>query len=362
MYVDRHHFLRSFAHLTAPIMFGLSIIFLVSQAILVVTWFDVPNFSENARLAIRPDASEAEQIRLAIAANDISGGWFQNIAITLILIVWPITIAESSFHWMTRPWTAETKKYHFFSLLFCVMPSLRLCARSYEMHDRLWLPGLGWRSPNKRLRRRLAKKLSIPMILIALLILPVFVIEFFMKVQVAEYSWLRVLLHISTGVIWFAFAAEFILMVAVAKKKVDYCRTHWVDLVIILLPLVSFLRFLRVMRVQQVIKLARVYRLRGTSVKALRALFVLDSVERLLTNNTERAIERMQAKLEEVETQAKQLRRRLYKLRKKLAEEELEKAEAESKLETKTPPVSSMDDGKPAAPEILNSRSECTTD
>jgi hypothetical protein len=70
----------------------------------------------------------------------------------------------------------------------------------------------------------------------------------------------------------------------------------------------------------------------------------------------------MQAKLEEVETQAKQLRRRLYKLRKKLAEEELEKAEAESKLETKTPPESGMQDGKPAAPEILNSRSECTTD
>ncbi|MDG2222366.1 MAG: potassium channel protein [Rubripirellula sp.] len=343
-------------------MFGLSIVFLVSQAILVVTWFDVPNFSENARLAIRPDASEAEQIRLAIAANDISGGWFQNIAITLIFIVWPIMIAESVFHWMTRPWNTDTKKYHFFSFLFCGMPSLRLCARSYEMHDRLWLPGLGWRTPNKRLRRRLAKKLSIPMIMIALLILPVFVIEFFMKVQVAEYSWLRVLLHISTGVIWFAFAAEFILMVAVAKKKIDYCRTHWVDLVIILLPLVSFLRFLRVMRVQQVIKFARVYRLRGTSIKALRALIVLDSVERLLTNNTERAIDRLQAKLDDVETQAKQLRRRMYKLRKKLAQEEQAKAEAESKVKTKAQPDGSTNDDTPAVPELSGSRSECPTD
>ena len=105
------------------------------------------------------------------------------------------------------------------------------------MRQRLWLPGLGWRQANKRLRERLERKFGIPMILIALMIMPVLIVEFFMKSQVAQYGWLRMLLHVSTGVIWFAFAGEFILMVSVAEKKVAYCKKHWIDLAIILLPL-----------------------------------------------------------------------------------------------------------------------------
>lgn len=302
-------------------MFGLSMAFLVCQAVLVVAWFDVPNFSENARLAMSPNAEEAEAIREAIRAHEITGTGIQRFAELLILVIWPITIAEAVFHWISRPWDRDHRKYHVFGLLFSLMPSLRMCARSPEMHDRLWLPRLGWRIPNKRLQRRLQKVFSVPMIMIALLILPVFIVEFFMKAQVAEYAWLRAALHVSTGVIWFAFAAEFILMVAVTEKKLQYCQTHWVDLAIILLPLISFLRFLRVMRVQQIIKMARVYRLRGTTVKALRALFVLDSVERLLTSNTERAIDRLETRLTDVEAEAKLLRRRITKLRRKLEEE-----------------------------------------
>ena len=57
--------------------------------------------------------------------------------------------------------------------------------------------------------------------------------------QVSEYIWLRLLLHLSTGVIWFAFAAEFILMVSVAERKIAYCLAHWIDLAIIVLPLLS---------------------------------------------------------------------------------------------------------------------------
>jgi hypothetical protein len=332
MKAAKHHYLRHFAEWTAPTMFGLSMVFLVCQAIVVVIFFDVPNFSENARLALNPSAPGADELRAAVVASELSGVWIYGIALECLLVIWVIVIAETVFHWVTRPWDESHKKYHFFGLLFCLMPSLRLCARSPEMHDRLWLPWLGWRTPNKRLRRRLEKNFSVPMILIALLILPVFVVEFFLKSQVIQYEWLRIMLHISTGIIWFAFAAEFILMVAVADKKIAYCRVHWVDLAIILLPLISFLRFLRVMRAQQIIKLARVYRLRGTSVKALRALFVLDSVERLLTSNTQKAIDRLQAKLDDVEAQGKELRRQITRLKKKLAEEEARETEANEQV------------------------------
>ena len=81
-----------------------------------------------------------------------------------------------------------------------------MCARSYEKGNRLWLPGLGWRYPNNRLRARLERHFSLPMIAIAFLILPVLVIEFFLHDRVEDSIVLWSLLHVGTGIIWLAFA------------------------------------------------------------------------------------------------------------------------------------------------------------
>ncbi len=180
------------------------------------------------------------------------------------------------------------------------------------------------------------------MILIALMIMPILIVEFFMKVQVAQYAWLRLLLHVGTGVIWFAFAFEFILMVSVAEKKLAYCKQHWLDLAIILLPLFSFLRSLRVLRatraaklmkIPQITKMVRVYRLRGTAVKAIQAMILLEFFQRLFGTNSERAIAKLQARLEEVEREAKLLRRKIVKLEREQAAQQ----QAERVLEAAEP-------------------------
>jgi voltage-gated potassium channel len=322
MHLRKHHLRTWIATRSAPLMFVLSLAFLVCQAILVVVWVDVPNLSENAISAIKANSPEATEM-LASLSVDIVDDRIQDTTIFVMLAIWPIVIIEAMLHWLTRPWDAETRKLHFFGFLFCVCPSLRMCARSPEMRDRLWLPGLGWRQANKRLRDRLERRFGMPMIMIALMIMPVLIIEFFMKSQVAQYSWLRILLHVSTGVIWFAFAAEFILMVSVADKKIAYCKKNWIDLAIILLPLFSFLRSLRLLRatrmanavrLQQLTKMARVYRLRGTAVKALRALIVLEFFHRFISNDVDRKIEKLQAQLADVESEAKEIRRKIARL------------------------------------------------
>ncbi len=320
----RHDIRQAVAGRSAPLMFALSLTFLVCQAVLVVVWFDVPNFSENAIIAIDPDSPRAAQLRVALRGEVIDHR-IQDATVNLMLVIWPWIIIESILHWLTRPWDAATRKFHFYGLLFCICPSLRMCARSPEMGERLWLPGLGWRQANKRLRHRLERQFSVPMIMIALMIMPVLIIEFFMKTQVAQYAWLRLLLHISTGVIWFAFAAEFILMLSVAKKKLDYCVTHWIDLVIILLPFFSFLRSLRVLRASQLTKMARVYRLRGTAVRALRALVLLEFFHRITGGNVDRTIRKLERQLNELEAEAKEIRRKIARLhRKRIAQDALE--------------------------------------
>jgi len=161
------------------------------------------------------------------------------------------------------------------------------------------------------------------MIVIAMMIMPVLIVEFFMKTQVAQYDWLRMMLHLGTGIIWFAFAAEFILMVSVADKKLRYCKEHWIDLAIIILPVFSFLRSLQLLRatalaqalgIPMLTKLARVYRLRGTAIKAFRALVLLELFQRFWGGDAERRIEKLQRRLAEVESEAKSIRRKIAKL------------------------------------------------
>ena len=302
---------------TAKYMFWMSIIFLVCVSCLVVLWVDVPNLQENAAEALGAESVDIDVLRTPLSVR------VESIAKTLIVIIWPIIILESILHWLTRPWDDEHRKYHWFGFLFCLCPALRMCARLPEMGGRIWLPRLGWRRVDKRLRRRLERTFSIPMIFIALMVLPILVVEFFLKAQVARYAWLRFFLHVGTGVIWFAFAAEFILMVSVAEKKLAYCKKHWVDLAIILLPFVSFLRSLRalratrltgLMRVKQMTRLGRVYRLRGTIIKAIQGLVLLDVFSRWIHRDPVKRIEKMKEQLAELETQARALRRKITRL------------------------------------------------
>ncbi len=199
-----------------------------------------------------------------------------------------------------------------------------MCAHSPEMHGRVWLPGLGWRRGGSRLRRHLERHFSVPMMIVALMIMPILIIEFFLKDQVAAHTWLRMLLHFGTGVIWFAFAAEFILMISIAEKKLQYCKEHWIDLAIILLPLISFLRTLTIartlrvanlMRMQQLTKLARVYRLRGLAIKAFRVLVLFELTDRLLHINDDRRIAKLERELADVEKQARLIRQRITKIK-----------------------------------------------
>lgn len=295
-------------------MFTLSLAFLVCQAILVVIWIDVPNLAENARAVLDEDGKLTAHARAALA-SELFDHRIQESAFVMTLMIWPIVALESVFHWLTRPWNRQTIKDHAFSLLFFLCPSFRMCARSPEMGYRVWLPGLGWRQVNKRLRRRLERQFSVPMILIALMILPVLLVDFFLKAQVVEHNWLRMMLHISTGIIWFAFAFEFILMVSIADKKLEYCKLHWLDIAIIFMPAVSFLRSLRVLRASQVMKMARVYRLRATAVRALRAMIILEFFQRMMGSAPEQRIRKLEQQLEDVESEAKELRRRIARLR-----------------------------------------------
>ena len=96
------------AQLTTPFMFGISFVFLICQAALVVLWIDVPQFTESAKafLLEQPPEFRAEAERLL--TNTTIDRNLKNLAVGITLALWPLVIAESIFHLLTRSWKKST--------------------------------------------------------------------------------------------------------------------------------------------------------------------------------------------------------------------------------------------------------------
>lgn len=201
--------------------------------------------------------------------------------------------------------------------LYCVLPPLRLGACDHATGLNIWLPGLGWQQVGHELEQRLERVSSVPMIVLALMVLPLTVVDYFWADRLAADPLLSGLLNGANGLIWFAFASEFILRLSIADNKWTYLKGHVVDLAIVLLPLFSFLQALRlgrILRLQQLTRTARLYRLRGVSLRAWRALLLVDAVSRIINGPPERRLLRLRETLTQKEHELTTLRNEITKL------------------------------------------------
>lgn len=320
--------------LFAPWMFGCSLVFLGLFAAIVVLVIDVPRVNET--IALNDDtsgmvASERLAADLELAYESHSHRWGKPIGI-LLLALWPVFWAELLKDYWLRDRSRPFLEQHRFAWVFCLFPPLRVCRRDRDEVDRIWFPAWGWHSVDYHLRKRLEHAFSIPMVCVALLILPVLALQFWYTQTVAERPWLRFALHFSTGLIWFCFAIEFIVMISVAPSKSKYCKKHWLDLLIIVLPLVSFMRSLQLFRatkllkaskLQQVTRLVRVYRLRGLTMRGFRAILLLGLFNRVVPTSNEKRLARLRAELAEKEYEIEDLRRQIVLLESQTAQARL---------------------------------------
>lgn len=95
---------------------------------------------------------------------------------------------------------------------------------------------------SKGLAERIDRITEAPMLLLAVLYIPAFIIGYLPNVSPT----VRGNAAFAENVIIALFAAELVLKVAVAEKRLAYLRTHWLDVLIVVLP---FLRPLRVLRI-----------------------------------------------------------------------------------------------------------------
>lgn len=216
------------------------------------------------------------------------------------MLTWPVFVLEGVLRLVAcrRPEMSLGQRVAAF-LGVCLFPPLRLGGRAYADANEIWLPGLGWARVDHRLRSRLERFFSLPMVVVALLVLPFLAIEYFWLEDVRAGFFLSLVLDVGTSVIWLAFALELIVMASVAESSLDYCLRHWIDVAVVLFSLVDFLPILRLLRLtsllelQQVSRLSRLYRLRGLLSRVWRAILLLEIIQRLFSHYRENRLLRL---------------------------------------------------------------------
>ncbi len=299
--VDRH--VRITELIAAPV-FLISLLFLVLIAVLLVLDVAIDGPVTEASVSVVDGITVPDgPVESGLLTDPTAASWLAGVVFTALLIIWPIFWIEHLYSKIVA--RSRGYKGKLFDSLVCLVPPLRLVAPCPVKQRQVWIPFAGWRAPGRELHRKLERTLSKPMLFIGLLILPVLLIEGSLAASIAERPGLALALRSATALIWLAFTAEFILMLNTTDKKLAYVKAHWLELAIIILPLVSFLRFLRVIpaarlvSLQRFAKMAKTFRMRGLVGRTVRALALLEVLSRLLRENPQTKLARLKETHEE---------------------------------------------------------------
>ncbi len=241
--------------------------------------------------------------------------------------LWLVFLAEAVLRFVLRDRSRPPWRPLAAALACCLVPPVRMGCRGRLQPDHIWLPGAGWQKIDARLRRGMERFFSVPMVFFALMVLPLFVLEYYWAERVHAQPALALVLDIGTSVIWLAFSVELILMVAVADRPVRYCLVHWIDVAIVLLPAVEVLplfrvlRLGRVLRLDELLRLGRLYRVRALALRGWRALLLLQVVQRLSSRSLERRRWQLRMLLQAKEEEVADLRDEIAQLDARIARE-----------------------------------------
>lgn len=297
--------LQIFENRFAPIMFWFSIVMLMLMGFIIMF-----SFSEAARFLVTP---------LVLWQMTILYGIFMIVPLVELLYV---------IHLKNKEYLKVSIHQLIFRTVSIPLMPLRMGARRLSDNNLLWIPFWNWTKCNDILLEELKRKFSLPMIGIALLIIPILFIDLNKTVgdQVAtRVPEISLYLEAVQAFIWIAFTFEFILMFSVTREKLDYCKANWIDLFIILLPLISFLRTFRAIQgIARVNQLARAYRFKGVITKVRQALVLADLVQRIMYPNPESQLKALQKNIQKnrrekihLEKQVEMAVRRIKKSREK---------------------------------------------
>jgi hypothetical protein len=246
-----------------------------------------------------------------------------------LFILWPLITVETWLAVLFRDRAIRPLRPTLIrAIAITLVPPLRM-GMPDPWTGRLWLPTWGWCERGKALEDRLDRTFHKPMLIFAVLILPVLGLEFLRAEAVRSTPVLALLLHASVAIIWVAFATEFAIKVSAGRHPLVYCKERWIDLAIVVLPLLEFarsaladlapvarlLRLTRAVAHEQLARMGQMYRVRGLIAKGWRAVLVLRVVARLTGNTPEKQLRKLEGQIAEADSLLADLRNQAEELR-----------------------------------------------
>jgi len=252
-----------------------------------------------------------------------------DIILAVLLGLWPVFAIEAALSFIFRDRRRRVGPALARVLAVILFPPARM-GFVHPAVGKMWLPWIGWQIEGKGLLRRLDKAFGLPLLLFALLILPILGIEYIWAETVEESPAFEMVLNVCMALIWVAFAAEFIIKLEASGQPLKYAREKWLDAAIVLLPTLEFIlywwtsaspvaRLLRTTRAiapDQLARMGRIYRLRGLLMKGWHALLALELLARIMGDNPKKRLARLeerialaQTELVEMEAEAEVVRR-----------------------------------------------------
>lgn len=117
---------------------------------------------------------------------------------------------------------------------------------------------------------RARRRFEVPVMAAALAVIPTLVVE-----ATATRTWLVQAAALANWLIWGSFVAEFVVVTALADRRMAYARKAWLDLLVIFasFPLLGeLLAYTRLLRLTRLVRVLRILRLAGFAVALARGL------------------------------------------------------------------------------------------
>lgn len=284
---------QSIEHIIAKIMFFLTIFFLWLVAILV-QYLQIDNGLE----------------RLPFSQQIIAILW----------ILWPIFFLERLLYLICCD--KKTWKNYVAVFVITFLPPLRIAAKRCNDTTYIWWNG-NWQLVNQSLYEHLEKNFLYPILFISFFMIPFWVTEILFSQIIDTYFVLYHLMNLGNALVWGLFVIEFIIMFSITQKRSQYLITHWLEIFIIILPILALTRFFIISKYVKISKtyvlwfvkaqdMLNIYRARVVINRIIRILIIIDIVKRFYQRkNPEKYLEILRDKLTEQEQELADLKKQI---------------------------------------------------
>ena len=245
--------------------------------------------------------------------------YYSELMIDILVVLWSIFGIERLLHFLFC--CEKTGKFFLLTLIMILIPPLRLASR--RCHDKEYIFwDFKWQLVGQELYTHIEKRFLYPILVVSVFMIPFWITEIFYGNFFN--SWLFHALNIGNAIIWSLFVTEFIILCSICKKSLNYVLTHWLELSIIILPVLALTRFILISKYVQLSKttylvwfvkiqnILNIYRTRSVLNRIVRILIIVNIVKRFYQHkNPQKYLEILQEKLENKEQEIAEIKKQI---------------------------------------------------